>query len=67
MGTAGRKVKYLEEKQCKSPDLSTSQSGLIISPDNTWLAASPDGLVYYPTETGIADYKNLYSIRNALH
>jgi len=60
-------TQYLKEKQYTSPDLSTSQSGLIISPDNPWLAASPDGLVYDPTETspyGIVEYKNPYSVRN---
>ena len=41
-------TQYLKEKHRTSPDLSTSLSGLIISPDNPWLAAS---LVYDPTET----------------
>ena len=47
--------------------MSTSLYGLIISPDNPWLAAGPDGLVYDPTETspyGIVEYKNPYSVRN---
>ena len=58
---------YLEEKHYTSPELFTSPSGLIISPDNPWLAASPDELVYDPTETspyGIAEFKNPYSVRN---
>ena len=60
-------TQYLKEKHRTSPDLSTSLSGLIISPDNPWLAAGPDGLVYDPTETspyGIVEYKNPYSVRN---
>jgi len=59
--------KYLEEKQKNSPDITTCQSGLVISLDNPWLAASPDGLVYDPTENpphGIVEFKNPYSVRN---
>ena len=55
-------TQYLKEKHRTSLDLSTSLSGLTLSPDNPWLAASPDGLVYDPTETspyGIVEYKNL--------
>ena len=58
---------YLEEKHYTSPELCTSPSGLIISPDNPWLAASPDELVYDPTENspyGIAELKILYPVRH---
>jgi len=34
-----------------SPNISTCQTGLVISMNNPWLAASPDGLVYDPTES----------------
>ena len=60
-------TRYLEEKR-KSPEISTSQSGLVISLANPWLAASPDGLVYDPTENlphGIVEFKNPYSVRNS--
>jgi len=60
-------TRYLEEKHRISPNLSTSHSGLIVSSDNPWLAASPDGLVYDPTESspyGIVEYKNPHSVRN---
>ena len=59
--------KYLEEKRKTSPDITTCQSGLVISLDNPWLAASPDGLVYDSTENpphGIVEFKNPYSVRN---
>lgn len=58
--------KYLEVKRT-SPDITTCQSGLVISLDNPWLAASPDGLVYDPTENpphGIVEFKNPYAVRN---
>ena len=59
--------KYLEEKRKASPDITTCQSGLVISLDNPWLAASLDGLVYDPTENsshGIVELKNPYATRN---
>ena len=61
------KAKYLAEKQKTSPGIATSQSGLVISTENPWLAASPDGLVTDPTENppqGIVEFKNPYSVRN---
>ena len=45
----------------------TCQSGLVTNLNNPWLAASPDGLVYNPTENplhGIVEFKNPYSVRN---
>ena len=59
--------KYLEEKRKTSPDITTCQSGLVISLENPWLAASPDGLVYDPSEDpphGIVEFKNPYTTRN---
>ena len=56
------KAKYLAEKQKTSPGITTSQSGLVISTENPWLAASPDGLVTDPTKNppqGIVEFKNL--------
>ena len=61
------KAKYLAEKQKTSPGITTSQSGLVISTENPWLAASPDSLVIDPTENppqGIVEFKNPYSVRN---
>ena len=59
--------KYLEAMRKSSPDITTNQSGLVISLANPWLAASPDGLVYDPKENppqGIVEFKNPYSVRN---
>ena len=42
------RMEYLKVKQAISPDLSISNSGLVVSVTNPWLAASPDGLVYDP-------------------
>ena len=39
----------------------------MISLDNPWLAARPDGLVYDPTEpypNGVIEFKNPYTARN---
>ena len=47
-----------------SPDIST---GLVLSLDNPWLAASPDGPVYDPTESypnRVIEFKNPYTARN---
>ena len=60
-------TKYLEEKQKTSSHITTCKSGLVISLDNPWLAASPDGLVHDPMENppdGIVEFKNPYSMRN---
>ena len=62
------KAKYLEEKRAiSSPDYTVIQSGLTVRVDCPWLGASPDGLVYDPTEDppeGIIEIKNPYSVRN---
>ena len=58
---------YLKSKQKASPDISTTSTGLVISIDHPWLAASPDGLVHDPTEDppyGVVEFKNPYSMRN---
>ena len=60
-------IKYLAEKQKSSPEITTTQSGLVISKENPWLAASPDGLVTDPAENppqGIVEFKNPYSVRD---
>ena len=43
---AATNLQYLQIKREVSPDISTCQTGLVISLDNPWLAASHDGLVY---------------------
>ena len=44
------KEQYLEYKKKESPDISTIPTGLVVSIEHPWLAASPDGLVYDPAE-----------------
>jgi len=42
-------------------------TGLVISIDNPWLAASPDDKVYDPNAAqslGVAEYKNPYTARD---
>ena len=59
---------YLKCKQTESPDISTTSTGLVISNDHPWLAASPDGLEYNPLEDppyGVVEFKNPYSARNS--
>ena len=58
---------YLNYKRKESPDISTTQTGLVVSTEHPWLAASPDGLVYDPVESppyGVVEFKNPYSVRN---
>ena len=58
---------YLQSKQTESPDIRTTSTGLVISNDHPWLAASPDGLVYDPLEdppNRVVEFKNPYSVRN---
>ena len=48
------------------PNLTTIHTGLVISADHPWLAASPDGRVHDPSDPhpyGLAEYKNPYSVR----
>ena len=61
------RMEYLKVKQAISPDLSISNSGLLVSVTNPWLAASPDGLVYDPQADppqGLVEFKNPYSLRD---
>ena len=54
---------YIEAKRSTSPGISVKSSGLVIHPENHWLAANPDGLVTLPAApdpTGIVEFKNLY-------
>ena len=58
---------YLLQKKAMSPNITTTKSGLVISVENPWLAASPDGLVHDPSTDppdGIVEYKNPYVARN---
>jgi len=47
---AATNLQHLQIKREVSPDVSTCQTGLVISLANPWLAASPDGLVFDPIE-----------------
>ena len=61
------KEQYLEHKKKESPDISAIPTGLVVSIEHPWLAASPDGLVYDPTEdppNGLVEFKNPYATRN---
>ena len=49
------------------PGLTTQPTGLVISVDNPWLAASPDNIVEDPSEkptAGLAEYKKPFSARD---
>ena len=60
-----REYKTYQERRGHS--ITTFQTGLVISLNHPWLAASPDDRVFDPTATpqsGLADYKNPYSVRD---
>ena len=57
------------QKNHRHPHLTDSKCGLIVSTANGWwLAASPDGLVYDPTDAkhphGLLEVKNPFSVRD---
>ena len=59
--------KYLEVKKINLPGFSITKSGLVVSLDHPWLAASPDGIVYDPNfdpPQGLVEFKNPYTTRN---
>lgn len=61
--------KYVEQQQDTHKDLYISKSGFIISEDHPFLGASPDAVVYDPTDNepfGLAEVKCPYSCRNLL-
>jgi len=61
--------KYLEVKKLDSPGFSISKSGLVVSLEHPWLAASPDGLVYDPNfnpPQGLVELKNPYSTKDKM-
>lgn len=54
------------QQQNGHPGLTTHSTGLVISFENPWIAASPDDRVHDPESTdscGLAEYKNPYSAR----
>lgn len=55
-------------QQNNHPNLSVADCGLIISENNNWLAATPDGIVDDPSNTdqpsGILEIKNPYAVRD---
>ena len=62
--TRERYVKY--QRQNGHPGLAIQSTGLVISQDNPWIAASPDDRVQDPSSTppsGLAEYKTPYSVR----
>ena len=58
----------IHQKIHRHPHLTVTKYGLIVSTANDWLAASPDGLVYDPTDTkhshGLLEVKNPFSVRD---
>ena len=57
---------YVSCQQHGHCNLKTVITGLVISLDNPWLAASPDDKVHDPSETppyGLAEYKNPHSAK----
>ena len=66
-GTA--RTEYITHQQMnKHPDMSVTDSGLFISQENSWLAATPDGIVTDSSEhsnsIGLLEIKNPFSKRN---
>ena len=59
---------YLKLKQIDSPaGYSVTKTGLVISLEHPWLAASPDGLVYDPSfdpPQGLVELKNPYAMKD---
>ena len=52
------------QQQSGHQEIKTVKTGLVVSMDIPWLAASPDDKVYDPTATpqwGLAEYKNPYT------
>ena len=62
------KDEYLLHQQQKgNPGLRVHETGLVVSFENSWLAASPDNRVHDPTadpNQGLAEYKNPFSVRH---
>ena len=54
------------QQQNGHPNTTVHKCGLFISENNNWLAATPDGIVNYPTATkhpnGLLEIKNPYSV-----
>ena len=59
---------YISHQQRSGhPGLITEDSGLVISMDNPWMAASPDGRVQDPTATnpeGLVEFKNPFTMKD---
>lgn len=59
---------YLTHLQRNHPDVKVENCGLFISRLNNWLGASPDGIVYDPSETaepsGLLEIKNPFSVKD---
>ena len=63
------RLEYLKLKQIDSPaaGYSVTKSGLVISLEHPWLAASPDGLVYDPSfdpPQGLVELKSPYATKD---
>lgn len=51
MDDVARQEYVAQQRGNGHPGLKTKESGLVVSFDNPWMAASPDGLVEDPTST----------------
>ena len=61
------RCEYKTYQERRGHSITTFQTGLVISLNHPWLAASPDDRVFDPTATpqsGLAEYKNPYSVRD---
>ena len=61
-----REKYLLHQQQNGNPGLKVFATGLVISPENPWLAASPDNRVHDPKATpksDLAEYKKPFSAR----
>ena len=58
----------MKQQESGHSGLKTTQSGLVISMENPWLAASPDGMVEDPDMAqplGLLEVKNPYTARES--
>ena len=66
MEDTARKEYVTYQQQKGHPSLTTIRTGLVVSMESPWLAASPDDRVHDPSLSpswGLAEYKNPYSAR----
>ena len=64
-----RRLYLVHQHKHGHPGITSSRAGLVIDPNNPWLACSPDDRVFDPTadtQQGLVEYKNPYAARNMI-